>query len=108
MRGAGFECGRGNAPRKIRKQQATGQFQGNLHIADGGVISDSKQPEATGQEERIAGEPDQRLVDHAVRIGDGELAVQDQVPGHAAVEQRIDGYLWKSFEHPKTHDSAAG
>jgi hypothetical protein len=106
VRGAGAERGRNDATGKIGQQQAASQLQRNLHPGGRGVVFHPEEPEAEGQKERIAGQPDQRGNHRAATPDEGIAAVQQQVPGQFAVDQRVPVDQKELLQHTQAQRQA--
>src|SRR3974390_1564996 len=93
-------------PRHISQQDASNQFESYLRKGGCSVVLHPKELEAGGQRQWIAGKANQRGISLAVAYGEGILAVQEQVPGNSAVNERVAIDLKEVPEHPDSEHCA--
>ncbi len=95
-----------NAAHKIGQQQAAQQLQRNLHAGRSKVILHPKNFEASGEEERIAGQPNQRRIHCAVGRIQCKTAVKQQILGQASIDEHVAVDQKEALEHLQAQDEA--
>lgn len=95
-----------DAADEVGEQQAGGEFEGDLEPGYSAIVGDAEEFEAGREKERIAGQADERGMEDAAAVGEGELAVQQDVGGDVAVDERVAAGLREGLHHPEAKDEA--
>ncbi len=85
---------------KKGEQEASGQFDDDLHAGGREVVLDAEEPEAGRKEEWIAGEANEGGVEESAAVRERVAGMEKEVPGHAAVELRVAIYFKEFMQHP--------
>ena len=106
----GVEGGAGvpDAAGEVGEEETGEELEGDLEPGYGVVVSDAEDGEAGGQEERVAGEANERGMEDSAAVNERELVVLEDGGCDVAVDEGVAAGLGEGAHHPEAEDEAAG